>query len=47
VKFWVTSGKRRFGLRGDAGVTVRDGGFDFEDKRRLLPTAGASLIVLF
>jgi hypothetical protein len=47
VKFWMTSGKRRYGLRGDAGVTVRDGGFDFEDKRRLLPTAGASLIVLF
>jgi hypothetical protein len=47
VKFWMTAGKRRFGLRGDAGVTVRDGGFDFEDKRRLLPTAGATLIVLF
>lgn len=47
IKFWVTAGKRRLGVRGDAGVTVRDGGFDFEDKRRLLPTAGASMIVLF
>ena len=47
VKYWVSRGKRRFGVRGDAGIAVRDGGFDFEDKRRVLPTAGASMIVLF
>ena len=47
VKYWVRQGKRRIGLRGDVGVSVRDGGFDFEDTRRVLPTAGASLIVLF
>ena len=47
VKFWVSRGRRRIGVRGDAGVTVRDRGFDFEEKRRVLPTAGASMIFLF
>lgn len=47
VKFWLTHGSRRIGVRGDAGVTIRDGAFDFEDKRRVLPTAGASMIFLF
>jgi hypothetical protein len=47
LKFWIARGRRSIGLRGDIGVTVRDGGFDFEEKRRMLPTAGASLVYLF
>lgn len=47
IKFWLTQGSSRIGIRGDVGVSVRDGGFDFEDKRRMLPTAGASLVYLF
>ena len=47
VKYWMSRGKRRWGVRGDAGVTIRDGGFDFEDKRRVLPTAGVSMMFLF
>jgi hypothetical protein len=47
VKIWFGQARRRFGLRGDIGVVVRDGGFDFKDGRRTLATAGASVVYLF
>lgn len=47
VKYWFGAARKRFGVRGEAGVSMRDGGFDFEDKRRMLPIAAASVIYLF
>jgi hypothetical protein len=49
IKYWFDPRPRshRFGIRGEVGISIRDGGFDFEDKRRLLPIAGASVIYLF
>jgi hypothetical protein len=47
VKFWFGEMRRRFGIRADVGVDVRDGGFDFKEGRRTVPTAGASLLYLF
>jgi hypothetical protein len=47
VKYWFGNARRRFGLRGDAGISVRDGGFDFEDGIRTVPVFSGSLIYLF
>lgn len=47
VKVWFGNARRRFGLRGDAGVSLRDGGVDAEDGFRAVPLAAASLIFLF
>ncbi|HET9265615.1 MAG TPA: outer membrane beta-barrel protein [Vicinamibacterales bacterium] len=47
VKYWFGGARRRFGLRGDAGVSFRDGGFDPEEKVRPVLTAGASVVYLF
>lgn len=47
VKYWFGATDRRFGLRGDAGVSFRDGGFDPEEKLRPVLMAGASLVYLF
>lgn len=48
LKHWFNStARRRFGIRGEAGVSRIDGGFDFRDKSRLVPIASASLIYLF
>jgi hypothetical protein len=47
VKWWFGEGSRRFGLRGDAGVSVRDGGFDFAEGLRVVPVVGVSLIYTF
>jgi hypothetical protein len=47
VKYWLGSGRRRFGLRGEAGFSVVSGGFDFRDASRTLPIAAASLLYLF
>lgn len=47
VKLWFGNARRRFGLRGDAGVSFREGGVDPEESFRPLPFAGASLIYLF
>lgn len=47
VKYWFGSGRRRMGLRVEAGISSREGGFDFGDGRRTLPTAGASMMFLF
>lgn len=47
VKYWFGASRRRFGLRGDAGVSFRDGGFDPEEKLRPVLIGGASLVYLF
>jgi hypothetical protein len=46
IKIWFGS-TRRFGLRGEGGVSFRDGGFDFEDGLRTTPIAAVSLVYLF
>ena len=47
VKWWLGESSRRFGLRGDVGVSVRDGGFDFGEGPRAVPVVGVSLIYTF
>jgi hypothetical protein len=47
VKFWFGSGGSRFGLRVEAGISSRSGGFDLEDGRRTVPIFGGSLVYLF
>ena len=42
-----SGGRRRFGVRGDAGISIRDGGFDFEDSRRVVPIVAGSLVYTF
>jgi hypothetical protein len=46
VKYWFGA-SRRIGLRAEGGLSFRDGGFDFEDGVRMLPTAGASVVFQF
>lgn len=46
VKFWL-GGSGRFAIRGDVGVSFRDGGFDLDEKRRVVPEAGASVVWVF
>ena len=47
LKLWFGQGARRLGVRADVGVAMRDGGFDFSEERRTVPTAGVSLSYLF
>jgi hypothetical protein len=47
VKIWFGEARRRFGIRGDVGVSIRDGGFDFEEGQRMLPTVSTALVYLF
>jgi Outer membrane protein beta-barrel domain len=47
VKVWFGGGGARFGLRAEGGISIRDGGFDFEDKTRYMPVAAGSVIYLF
>lgn len=47
AKIWFGTARRRLGLRGEAGMSFRDGGFDFEEGLRATPTAGISLVYLF
>jgi outer membrane protein with beta-barrel domain len=47
VKIWFGNGPGRFGIRGEAGLSIRDGGFDFEDKIRTGPVAAGSLVYMF
>ena len=47
LKVWFGRGASRLGLRADVGLAMRDGGFDFSDDRRTVPTAGISLAYLF
>jgi hypothetical protein len=46
IKWWF-GGRRRLGVRAEAGISIRDGGFDFEEKRRLVPVAAGSLLWAF
>ena len=46
VKMWFGR-TRKVGLRVEAGVSVRDGGFSYENDRRFVPTAAASLVYLY
>jgi hypothetical protein len=47
LKWWFGQGGRRFGVRGEAGISIRDGGFDFKDGQRVVPVVGGSLIYTF
>jgi hypothetical protein len=47
IKYWFGNAPRRFGFRGDGGLSVRDGGFDFDEGLRIVPVAGVSLVFLF
>ena len=47
MKWWFGDGSRRFGARGDVGISIRDGGFDFADGQRVVPVVGGSLIYTF
>ena len=47
VKWWFGSGRRRFGLRAEARVTSREGGFSLGEDRRTAPSGGVSLAYLF
>jgi outer membrane protein with beta-barrel domain len=38
---------KRFGIRGDAGISIRPGSTDEESKRRSIPTAAGSMIWVF
>jgi hypothetical protein len=46
VKWWFGSG-RQWGVRADAGISMRDGGADSEDKWRVLPQATGSVFWVF
>ena len=47
VKYWLGTGKHRFGLRVDAQASSRSKSVAFEQKRRLVPTIGAGIAFLF
>lgn len=47
VKYWLTQGRRRLGLRGDALLVLRDGAYGSEAQRRAHPSLGATLTYLF
>jgi hypothetical protein len=47
IKWWFGQGRRGVGLRAEAGVSIRDGGFDFKDGQRIVPTAGGFLTYAF
>jgi hypothetical protein len=47
LQLWFGQGKHRTGFRVDGGLSFRKGGADTGDKRRRVPTAGASLVYLF
>lgn len=46
IKLWFGP-RRTAGLRLEGGVSVRDGGFSYEDERRIAPVAAASFLYLF
>jgi hypothetical protein len=46
IKWWLGA-RSRVGLRGEVGFSLRDGGVDYEEKRRIVPVAGGSLIWAF
>ena len=47
IKYWLGSGRRRLGLRGEVGFSARDKGFDNEEGRRTGPLALGGLTFLF
>lgn len=47
VKYWLGTGRRKFGLRGDLAISARDGGVGADEERRIVPTAAISLAYLF
>jgi hypothetical protein len=47
LKYWFGSGGRRVGLRFDAGVSARSKSVAFEQKNRILPSAGAGIAFQF
>jgi len=47
IKWWFGSARRRLALRAEAGFSIRDGGFDFDEGARIVPVAGASIVWLF
>jgi hypothetical protein len=46
IKWWMGA-RKRVGVRAEAGVSIRDGGFGAEDKRRTVPVAAGSIIWVF
>ena len=46
LKWWFGQ-SGRFGIRGEGGISIRDGGFDFKDGQRMVPVVGASVIYSF
>ena len=47
VKWWTGSGRGRIGVRAEGGVSMRTGGFNFDEDHRVVPTAAVSLAYLF
>lgn len=47
VKYWLGNGRRRFGIRAQAGLMVSNGGFDFRDDSRTVPIAAGGVVYLF
>jgi hypothetical protein len=47
VKYWLGTGSRRLGIRGEIGLSAREDGFDQEEGRRTLPLALVGATFLF
>jgi hypothetical protein len=47
LKYWFGTGRNRFGLRVEGGVSAREKGFDDEDGRRVQPMVAAGLSYAF
>jgi Outer membrane protein beta-barrel domain len=47
LKYWMSTGKHRFGLRVDAQASVRSKSVAFEQKRRTVPTFGVGIAYQF
>jgi hypothetical protein len=47
VKYWLGTGRRRFGLRAEAGLSSREAGFDSSEGRRTLPIVLGGVTLLF
>jgi hypothetical protein len=47
IKYWLGKGRPKLGVRGDVGVSIREGGYGTEDGRRIVPTASFSFAYLF
>jgi hypothetical protein len=47
LKWWFSDRPRRLGLRGEAGFSTRDGGFDVREGRRTVPIATVGVSYLF